>query len=189
MDRRPPRAAIALAALGAGLALATMIVLLVMQLVVLRDSRERIDAQDRKIAVLLAASGPLIESSTPLVDRARRALGPLSRDGRAIAAAAESLPRAEATGRAIAGEAIPLLQQLRAGDVAGLLPLLGQALDEFPRLAGTLRETLAVQRQSRSLQARSLAVQRESLAIQAQTLDRAAAIERRLRALPAAPGP
>ena len=182
MSLARPRAVAMVAALGAGLALAAMIVLLVMQLVVLRDSRERINAQDRKIAALLAESRPLIDSSRPLVDRAREALGPLTRQGRLIAAAAETLPRAEATGRALAGEAIPLLQQLRAAGVAGVLPPLG-------RVPFLLDRSVAIQSQTRDLQLQSLAVQRESLGIQQQTLQLAVAIERRLRALPAAPGP
>ncbi len=166
-----------------------MIVLLIMQLSVLRDSRGRIESQDRKIAILLEESGPLITSSKPLVEQATAAIEPLTRNGRQLAAAAATLPRVEATGRAVAGEAIPLLGQLRATDLPDLARRARAALDLAPRLADILRVSLKVQRDTRSLQTRALVALEESLAVQRETLGRAISIERRLRSLPAAPTP
>ena len=62
-----------LAFAAAGALLVTMIVLLVMQLVVLRDSREHIVAQDRKVNRLVKGTDPALESLPPALDELRPA--------------------------------------------------------------------------------------------------------------------
>jgi hypothetical protein len=200
---------VAVAALGAAVLLLSVIVLLAKQLAVLKDSRQRIEGTDKKIGLIVDASRPVIRDAGPVVDRVGNLVGPLSRSGRQVAGAVESLRRVEAAGAALADAAIPVLEQARSRDLVGAVATvaaLSQSLSRDDRLVRlvdlgletlplaphavrTLDETLAIQRETRDLQVRSLAVQRRSLAIQRQTLARVKAIERRVAVLPASPLP
>ena len=165
-----------------------MVVLLVMQLVVLRDSREHIVAQDRKVNRLLKGTDPALDELRPVL----RALGPALDDARPalddLGPALESLPPAldelrPAAAEArrtlreappLVGELLPLAdlgtQLIRGLRDSEFVPRTLRAADLVPEMAGILHATLDVQRQTLSVQRETLAIQRASLRAQRRSL-------------------
>lgn len=186
-----------LGAAGAGVVLVVMVMLLVMQLSVLKDSRARIRAQDEKIATLLQASEPLLRSSKPLVDEARRLAKPLAANGEQIAGAVEALPRVESAAIGLAKRAAPALDALGAPSLGRLLTnadyltavlvyrdRLGRLVDggirtvpRLGRMERILASTLRVQRRTLEVQRQSLDTQLKTLEIQTEALTRIRSID------------
>src|SRR5947199_9774884 len=79
----------------AAVVLAGMLTLLILQLAVLKDSRQHIQAQDAKISKLVGESGPVLRGAEPLLRQAR----PLA--------------------RALRATAVPVLRDLDRSDLAG----------------------------------------------------------------------
>jgi hypothetical protein len=125
-----------LAAIVAGVLLLTMIGLLILQLAVLKDSREHIQAQDHKIAQiqhqtdpLIADAKPALAQAEPLLRRARRLLTPAGQSFETITTAADAVPRLVAGADLLLTEAIPLLQALNATDAPRALAEVGVLAD------------------------------------------------------------
>src|SRR3954462_4295656 len=101
---------------GVGLLLVLMLVGIAMLVVILKDSRDHIKAQDKKTAVLLQkvqAAQPTAEQVPALLDQARpvvrslgRAIGPVRRAIRSTSIATERLPTLVRAADAIARIAI-----------------------------------------------------------------------------------
>src|SRR4051794_5842432 len=158
---------------GLGLLLVLMVVGIAALVVILKDSRDHIRAQDAKTAVLLQkvrAAQPTASELPGLLDQARpvvrdlgRTIGPTRRAVTATAAATERLPLLIGAAQALAREGLPVLGELRAADLRAA----GQAAEEAPplmrRLLSVQLDTLRVQRQSLRTQLSTLDTQREAL--------------------------
>ena len=177
----PPSAWLLL--IGAAAAILLMLSLLTWQLVVLKDSRRHIAAQDAKITRLTRGAAPVLREARPAVDDVGalvRASIPLARGARPVVAALRELDPA-GLGRALtaAGE---LSTELGTGDRlprlvdessalldalarAGFLDRVLRAADLAPYIARIQRETLSTQRRSLYVQAQTLFTQREALKI------------------------
>jgi hypothetical protein len=155
-----------LALLGAGLLMVAMVVLLVAQLAILRDSREHIVAQDRKIDRIVKGTGPVLDEVEPVADDARellRAATPLARD-------TTTLVREFDTARLfrLVDLGTDLVEGLRD---SAFIPRTLLAADLVPVMKQILAETLFVQRRTLLIQRHTLRVQRRTLAIQRQSRD------------------
>ena len=163
---------------GVGLLLVLMVVGIAMLVAILQDSRDHIRAQDKKTAVLLQkvqAAQPTAEQVPKLLDQARpvvrklgRAAGPISRAITSTADATQRLPMLIRVTQALAREGFPVLDDLRAADLASVLPETRRAVEEAPPL---IRKLLAVQLETLSVQKRSLRAQQRSLRTQLTTLE------------------
>jgi hypothetical protein len=112
-----------LAGIFAAVLLLTMVGLLIMQLAVLKDSREHIQAQDHKIAQiqhqtdpLIAEAKPAVGQVEPLLRRARRLLTPAGESLDSLTAATDQVPRLAMGADLLLSESIPLIQSLNATD-------------------------------------------------------------------------
>jgi hypothetical protein len=162
---------------GVGLLLVLMVVGIAMLVVILKDSRDHIRAQDKKTAVLLQkvqAAEPTAEQVPKLLDQARpvvrrlgRAVGPVQDAIRSTAEATERLPLLVRATEALAREGLPVLDEIRAADLARVLPETRRAVQETPPLIRQLLHvqlvTLDVQRQALRVQLETLSTQREAL--------------------------
>jgi len=137
---RPGRTGLLVAGGALGLAaLVTMIVLLAMALGELRASRDRIEAQDAKAAVMLQKAYPVLDESEPLLDdlaplvgpsdrligSANDVLRPLSGAGEELATAARLMPGLALSARGLAQSAAPLVQGLSAVDLPAAVQVSG----------------------------------------------------------------
>jgi hypothetical protein len=125
-----------LAAIVAGVLLLTMIGLLILQLAVLKDSREHIQAQDHKIAQiqhqtdpLIADAKPALAQAEPLLRRARRLLTPAGQSFESISTAADQVPRLAMGADLVLSEAVPLLQALNASNAPAAIASVGRLSD------------------------------------------------------------
>lgn len=182
----------------AGMLLALLFVgmtaLLVMQLTVLRDTRERIHATDQKIALLLDGTRPVVrdaqpalEEAQPLLHRTRGLIGPLRQTIESVGAAADGLPVLLANARVLVDESVPLVRALNADDRAvraidtttrvlssiegaSLVPKLSSTLDRVPRFEDLAVDLLQTQRRTLKIQIRSLRAQQRSVRLLFQSL-------------------
>jgi hypothetical protein len=163
-----------------------MVVGIAMLVVILKDSRDHIRAQDKKTAVLLQkvqAAQPTAEQVPALLGQARpvvrklgRAAGPIQRAIASTADATERLPTLVRVTQALAREGFPVLNDLRAADLASVLPETRRAVEEAPPL---IRRLLSVQLETLRVQKRALRAQRTTLAIQREALKHIESIDRK----------
>jgi hypothetical protein len=145
-----------LAAIGAGVALLTMIGLLITQVVILKDSREHIEAQDHKIAQLqhqtdplIAEAKPALRQTEPLLRRVRRLLTPAGESFASLTTAADQVPRLVAGADLLLSEAIPLIDSLNANDAPAAIGAVGRLVealaagDRLVRMVDAADQTLA----------------------------------------------
>jgi hypothetical protein len=187
----PPLAYTAL--IGLGLLLVLMTVGIAILVVILKDSRDHIRAQDKKTAVLLqkvqaaqptASQVPeLLDQARPVVRRLGRAVGPVQDAITSTAEATERLPMLVRATEALAREGIPVLSDIRAADLARVLPETRRAVEETPPLIRRLLDiqlaTLDVQRVTLDIQRRSLHTQLTTLGIQREALRHIESIDRK----------
>jgi hypothetical protein len=169
-----------------------MIGLLVAQLAVLRDSRQHIVAQDRKINRIVQGTQPALRRAKPVVEdvgelvaaarpvarELRTTLVPLLRElcqselAAAIDATARLVGQLEADGRLprVLDDSAALLDALRDSRFLGrtlraadLVPLMAALLNETVRVQ---KDVLGTQRSTRSIQLDTLRVQRRTLKVQ-----------------------
>jgi hypothetical protein len=183
--------------IGAGLMLVLLVVGIALLVVILKDSRDHIRAQDAKTAVLLAklrAAEPTARQVAPLIDEARpavrglgRSIGPLRQAVVATAEAATQLPElAHATAAAttrlpelvnttgkLARSTISTFAEVHARN---LIPASARAAEQTPEL---LRRSLRVQEATLETQKAALRALLESLDIQRQTLVSVKSIDRK----------
>jgi hypothetical protein len=125
--------------IGAGLMLLLLVVGIAVLIVILKDSRDHIRAQDEKTAVLLkslhAATPtarqvpPLINEVRPVVRALGRTVGPGGRALRATARAASSLPSLIRTTEDLARLGVPVLSSLGQVNLARILLAGGTVAD------------------------------------------------------------
>jgi hypothetical protein len=125
--------------IGAGLMLVLLVIGIAVLIVILKDSRDHIRAQDAKTAVLLKglrAASPTARQVPPLIDEARpvvRALGDaLPRGGKALGAKAEAakrLPGLIRTAEGLARLSVPVLSTLGQVNLARILLAGGTVAD------------------------------------------------------------
>jgi hypothetical protein len=140
--------------IGAGLLLLLLVIGIAALIVILKDSRDHIRAQDEKTAILiksLRAAGPTARQVPPLIDEVRpvvRALGrALPQGKRALGATAEAttrLPSLIRTTEEAARLGIPVLSSLGRVDLARILLAGGTVADALlyrDRLARAIDET------------------------------------------------
>jgi hypothetical protein len=145
-----------LAGIVAGVLLLTMIGLLIAQLAVLKDSREHIVAQDRKITALqeevrplLRETGPAVREAQPLLRQVRRLLGPAGRSLESLTTAAGTIPRLAAGLNLLVGDTIPLVRALNASGAPAAIAAVGRLADALAangrivRLVDSANRTLA----------------------------------------------
>jgi len=140
-----------LAGIFAAVLLTTMVGLLIAQLLILKDSREHIQAQDHKIATLqgqaqgaLKDAQPAIDEAQPVLRRARRLLTAAGQSFESLTSAADTIPRLALGARLFLTESIPLVQALNASDAPGAISAAGRladALSEGDRLVRTVDAT------------------------------------------------
>lgn len=190
-----------LGAIFAAVALAAMLALLVMQLAVLKDSRQHIQAQDAKISKLVGESGPvlrqadpllrdaapLVRQATPLVRQATTALRDLGASdlGSTLTTVRFLFSALNSNNRLVrtVDQSSALLDALartgyleRALRAADLAP---EALRVAYSTLATQRQTLRTQLETRVLQARSLRTQLRTLSIQREALRHIRSIDRK----------
>jgi hypothetical protein len=179
---------------GAGLLLVLMVVGIAIQIAILQDSRDHIQAQDKKTAVLLRRAEaaapaaqqavPLIRDARPLVRKLRRAIRGLSGSGTSIESATSRLPAIARAVQALAEFALPALDA--AATVSGQVlhrDRLARALDATNELLAEVRSTDLVDISARAgreaprlmrrlikIQVATLRIQKRSLGTQLQTL-------------------
>jgi hypothetical protein len=193
-DDRPHRTQMTLPPLawagliGAGLMLLLLVIGIATLVVILKDSRDHIRAQDAKTAVLLekvraaqptaSQVSPLISEARPVVRRIGKAVGPLSQSGSAIATAVERLPRVARAVQAIAEAVVPATAPLverdrlvRALDSTNELLAAVRAQDLVSVSARAARETPDLMRRLLHVQQLTLETQKRSLEAQLATLD------------------
>jgi hypothetical protein len=182
---------------GVGLLLVLMVVGIAMLVVILKDSRDHIRAQDRKTAVLLQklqAATPTAKQVPALLDQARpvvrsfgRAIGPVQRAISATAVATERLPMLVRATGAIANVVVdsrdPLTNALNSTNRLlaevrdqNLVAVSAQAARDTPPL---IRELLRVQLLTLRIQKRSLRTQLTTLETQRQALRHIESIDRK----------
>ena len=166
----------------------TMVVLLVAQLAILRDSREHIVAQDRKINRIVKGTDPVLDELEPVADDARGALRqatpfirdlrstmvPLLRELRgseltaAIDVTARLVTSLQHEGRLVrlVDQGNELIDALRASE---FIPRTLRAADLAPEAFRVATEVLEVQRRTLHTQRRTLKVQRQTRAVQKET--------------------
>jgi hypothetical protein len=170
-------------AIGGGLLLLTQIVLLVIQLHVLTDSRAHIRSQDSKITRLYP---PLRETATdvqPLIRDARGLIKPFRDQAGDVTRATGVLPDLADSTQTLVDEGVPALRgarQLIAAvfdrDMIGTLESTAADVHASRGIAG---ESLAIQRRSEGIARRTLAILEQSLEIQRATLHHAESIDRK----------
>jgi hypothetical protein len=180
----PPLAYTAL--VGVGLLLVLMVVGLATLVVILKDSRDHIRAQDRKTAVLLQslhAAAPtarqvpaLLDQARPAVRDLRSAIGPVRSAIGATATATERLPVLVRVTEALAQAGFPVLSELRAADLGRQLQATTRATQEAPPL---IRRLLDLQTATLRIQRRSLRTQLTTLDIQRRALTHIESIDRK----------
>jgi hypothetical protein len=151
---------------GVGLLLVFMAIGIGMLVVILKDSRDHIRAQDKKTAVLLqkvqaaqptASQVPeLLDQARPVVRRLGRAAKPVEAALTSTARATEQLPELARITEALAHQSFPVLSDIREADLAATPPLIRELLH-------IQRVTLDVQRRSLRTQLTTLEIQREAL--------------------------
>jgi hypothetical protein len=186
-----------------------LVVLIAMVLAVLKDSREHIAAQDAKVTALLRKSAPVLDSAAPLVRQAGplgRVIAPLFRSARSgvaalrgsgvdVLGAVGTLPSLLRVTQALGVAAIPVVRQLQAVDLAGLLDRSDRLLSEVdrrglvadasrsariaPRLLSAQHRLIRLQRTLLRVQRKTLSSQLTALAIQRETLGHIRNIDRR----------
>lgn len=112
---------------GAGLMLVLLVAGIAAQLVILKDSRDHIRAQDAKLALALSSAreiAPEARRAAKQVQPVTRAIGPLGRKSSELATATEGLPRLVRTSQAVAAAALPVLADVGRVDVAHVLSTL-----------------------------------------------------------------
>jgi hypothetical protein len=178
---------------GVGLLLVFMAVGIAMLVVILKDSRDHIRAQDKKTAVLLqkvqaaqptASQVPeLLDQARPVVRRLGKAAGPIQEAITSTAQATERLPMLVRATEALAREGIPVLNDIRSADLARVLPETRRAVEETPPLIRRLLDiqlaTLDIQRVTLDVQRRSLRTQLTTLEIQREALKHIESIDRK----------
>jgi hypothetical protein len=179
--------------IGAVVVLLAMLSLLTWQLVVLKDSRRHIAAQDAKITRLMRGTEPVLDRAEPLAGQAGRLLRsslPLVRGARPVVEALRAFDTLR-LGRVV-NESGALLDDLAR---AGFLDRVLTAADLVPYIARIQAETLAVQKRSVDIQDTTLATQRRalrvllrSLAFQREALIHVRSIDRKTGG-PAPPAP
>jgi hypothetical protein len=124
------------AAIAGSALLLAMVGLLVVQVVILRDSQSHIQAQDQKLARLQdqvdAArrdAGPAIDQVEPLLRGARRLLTPAGESLEQIGGVAADVPRIAMGADLLLGEAIPLVRALNASDAPGAVAATHRLVD------------------------------------------------------------
>jgi hypothetical protein len=173
--------------IGAGLMLVLLVVGIGMLIVILKDSRDHIRAQDAKTAVLLAkleAATPTARQVSPLIADARpvlrtlgREIGPLGEAVAATATATERLPALVRVTETFARVAFPVLGELgrldltRALDSTNRLIAEVEAQNLVPASARAARETPLLIRRLLRVQLATLRSQRASLQTQLATLE------------------
>lgn len=175
---------------GAGLLLVLMVAGIGAQLVILKDSRDHIRAQDAKLALALSTAReaapearraardvlPLLNDARPVVKQLSRAIGPLTRSGDDLATATENLPRLIRTSQALASVALPVLDRLAIlADAALYRARLVHALDATNEMLDRVRAEDLIRLSARAarnapqivrLQRRTVRVQLASLMTQ-----------------------
>jgi hypothetical protein len=114
----------------------------------------------RQAAPVLGLALPALREARPVLAGVGRAVGPLTRNGNALAAATRDLPSLVRTGHVLAAVALPALEELR----------------DTPRL---MRRLLRIQLATLASQRESLRTQLETLAIQRETLTHIRSIDRK----------
>jgi ABC-type transporter Mla subunit MlaD len=182
---------------GAGLLLVLMVIGIGIQIGILQNSRDHIEAQDKKLAVVLQkvhAAQPTAEQLPALLDQARpvvrslgRAIGPVRRALRSTSIATERLPTlvraADAIARIVIAHRDPLSDALAStnrllADIReqNLVAVSAEAARDTPPL---LRELLRVQVVTLETQRRSLRTQLTTLEIQREALKHIESIDRK----------
>jgi hypothetical protein len=176
--------------IGMGLMLVLLVAGIGALIVILKDSRDHIRAQDAKTAVLLAkvrSATPtarqvpsLIAEARPVVRSFGRAVGPVRRAIGATAAATARLPALVRVSEALARVAFPTLdstnQLLAEVRAQNLVPLSARAARETPAL---MRRLLRIQLATLESQRISLRTQLATLGIQQQALVSLKSIDRK----------
>jgi uncharacterized protein YoxC len=178
-----------LGAIFAAVALAAMLTLLILQLAVLKDSRQHIQAQDAKISKLVGESGPVLRRADPLLGRVAplvRDVSPLVRRlTRTVDVAQLFFTALNSNDRLVrtVDESNALLDALARTDflerslrAADLAP---EALRVAYSTLATQRQTLRTQLETRVIQARSLRTQLRTLSIQREALRHIESIDRK----------
>jgi hypothetical protein len=184
----------------AGVLLVLLVAGIAIQIAILQDSRDHIEAQDAKAALLLRQSReatpaaqeavPLIRDARPLVRKLRSAIGPLLGSGSSLAAATARLPTLVRTVQLLATAALPVLAErdrlVRALDATtdliaeirdeNLIEVSATAARKAPRL---MRRLLRIQLVTLETQKRSLETQLKTLDIQRQALVHIESIDRK----------
>jgi chromosome segregation ATPase len=192
------------ALIGAGLLLVLMVIGIGIQIGILQNSRDHIEAQDKKTAVLLQkvqAAQPTASQVPELLDQARpvvrslgRAIGPVRHAIRSTSIATERLPTlvraADAIARIVTQHREPLSNALASTNrllaqirEQNLVAVSAEAARDTPPLIRELLRiqivTLETQRRSLRAQRRSLRVQLATLAIQREALKHIESIDRK----------
>lgn len=141
-----------------GLLLVAQIVLLSVQLHVLSSSYHHIRAQDAKQTRLYPLQRDTARNALPVLDQAKRAIGPLGRSTRKLVQATQMLPDL----------ALQLQQTIQ--DVHALRGMTATSVDLQQRSVAVQQQSLAIQQQSLAVQQQSLAVQRQSADLQRQAV-------------------
>jgi hypothetical protein len=182
------------AAVGGGVLLFAILVVLALTLAQLRDSGGHIEAQDKKVAALFEAARPLaVEASDaagqlrPAIDDARSLVAPLlrSRSGADLAGLLERFPLLDSSLRRLVAEAVPVLDRTDPALLAGTVSAVGsltaslQTGDRLVRLidGGSAviadlgdRNLLARAERSAARLRKVLAVQRRTRSLQLKSL-------------------
>jgi hypothetical protein len=156
------------------LLLATMIVLLVMQLVVLRNSNDRIVAQDAKATALLESTRPLVKDARPFIKDARGLVKPIREQGGQIVRATDVLPGLALAARELISDLAPLID-----DLAPLMGTVERSARDVERSRQIVEESLAIQRRTLKAQLAGLRLQRAALRVARATLAHAESIDRK----------
>jgi hypothetical protein len=184
----------------AGVLLVLLVAGIAVQIAILQDSRDHIQAQDAKATLLLRRAEqaapatkdavPLIRDARPLVRKLGRAIGPLLGSGSSLAAATEDVPTLVRTVQVLAAAALPvfadrdrlartldatndLLAEVRAENLVEVSARAGRST---PRL---MRRLLRIQLATLETQKRSLETQLKTLGIQRQALTHIESIDRK----------
>ena len=135
--RAPVHPLAVVAGIAAGLMLMLLVAGIGVLIVILKDSRDHIRAQDAKTAVLLekirvatpAARQvpPLIGEARPVVRNLGRAIGPLTQSTSAVADATQRVPALAGAAQALAASGVPVLDELGRANVGRVLAATGAA--------------------------------------------------------------
>ncbi|MEA2426093.1 MAG: hypothetical protein QOH13_2503 [Thermoleophilaceae bacterium] len=170
-------------AAAGGLLLLTQIVLLVVQLHVLTDSRAHIRSQDSKITRLYPPLEKTALDAQPLIRDVRGLVKPLRGQSGRITRATGVLPELADSTQTLVDEAVPAMRGTRQLIAAilgrDLVTTVERVAADGHAARGIAGESLAILRRSERIQMRTLGILRQSLAIQRATLQHAESLDRK----------